>query len=580
MRRLKISKRIQNEQWLNALPDDAVAVAEEINIGIARIIAERIKAIGELTPSDIKKLTNSLQYLGADYKKITKLIAEQSEQGQRAVNKALKQAAEGSDEFARLFYAAKGLAPRTYQSDMYLHRLVNAMAKQTGAQFSNLSQTLVYKINNRTLSLRQMYTRAIDKAIYEVQSGTVDYHTAMRKTVKELSNSMRYVHWESGHTRRLDSHVRQNLIDGIKQLQTEMLDYHGEQFGSDGVELSAHAICAPDHLAVQGRQFSNEEFYKLQTAQDFEDIKGNEYKAIKREIGNWNCRHVHFPIIIGISQPVNTEEQLEEMAQNSRKQYDNTQKMRVLETRLRQLKNQRLALSASGDDLEARRVQRQINLKQKEYREFCQKHDLTPQPERARVPDYRRISVVDKVRKNGIIESRSENMGTAVKIDRFTPCLVDTSSGKIVDTQYSLATTEDLKIIGWNFNWSNSDLRNSEIYKLTLKGDNKIQGLVALNNFKKDNAVYVKLAESAPHNIGKNKKYDGVGGHLFAIAIKKSMERGYGGFVFMDAKNIELVEHYRKTLGAVHIGGVHPYRMYIDEDNAQKILNYYTLEEN
>lgn len=170
-------------------------------------------------------------------------------------------------------------------------------------------------------------------------------------------------------------------------------------------------------------------------------------------------------------------------------------------------------------------------------------------------------------------------MGTAVKIDGFTPCLVETSSGKIVDTQYSLATTEDLKTSGWNFNWSDSDLRNSEVYKLTLKGDNKIQGLVALNDFKKDNAVYVKLAESAPQNIGKNKKYDGVGGHLFAIAIKKAIERGYGGFVFMDAKNIELIEHYHKTLGAVHIGGVHPYRMYIDEDNAQKILDYYTLEE-
>ena len=232
-------KKIQNEQWLNALPEEAVSVAEEINIGIARIIAERIKEIGELKPTDVKKLTNSLQYLGADFKKITKLIAEQSEQGQRAVNKALKQAAEGSDEFAEILYGARGINARTWQNDPYLHRLVEAMARQTGAQFTNLSQTLAYKINERTLSLRQMYTRAIDKAIYEVQSGTLDYHTAMRKTVKELSNNMRYVHWESGHTRRLDSHVRQNMIDGVKQLQSQMLDYHGEKFESDGVELGS-----------------------------------------------------------------------------------------------------------------------------------------------------------------------------------------------------------------------------------------------------------------------------------------------------------------------------------------------------
>ena len=386
-------KRIQNEQWLNALPDEAVSVAEEINIGIARIIAERIKAIGELTPSDVKKLTNSLQFLGADYKKITKLIAEQSEQGQRAVKKALKQAAEGSDEFARLFYAAKGLAPRTYQSDMYLHKLVDAMAKQTGAQFSNLSQTLAYKINNRTLSLRQMYTRAIDKAIYEVQSGTVDYHTAMRKTVRELSNNMRYVHWESGHTRRLDSHIRQNLIDGIKQLQTQMLDYHGEQFGADGVELSAHAICAPDHLAVQGRQFSNEEFEKMQNGLDFEDVDGNEYKGFPRPIGQWNCRHIKFPIIIGISKPAHSEEQLKAYAENSREKYSLTQQQRAMETKLRQLKTERLAASAAGDEFEAKRIQKKINEQQAAYRQFSAKNNLLYDTRRASVEGYRRISV-------------------------------------------------------------------------------------------------------------------------------------------------------------------------------------------
>ncbi len=572
-------RKIQNEQWINALPKEAVNVAEEINIEIAKVIAERIKEIGELSPADIKKLTNSLQYLGADFGKITKLIAKYSDKGQMAVVDALQKAAEGNDEFANIFYSAKGIAAHTWHTDPYLHNLVEAMARQTAAEFTNLSGTLAYKIDDKTITLRQMYTRAIDKAIYEVQSGTVDYHTAMRKTVKQLANNMRVLQWESGYTRRLDSHIRQNLIDGIKQLQQEMLNYHGERFGSDGVELSAHAISAPDHVTVQGRQFSNEEFFKMQTGQDFKDIKGNGYEGFARPIGNFNCRHISFPIIIGVSQPVYTDEQLEQMAQNSRKQYDNTQKMRAIETKLRQLKNQRLALSASGDDLEARRVQRQINNKQKEYREFCQKHGLTPQPERARVPDYKRISAVDKNENGGIIKMRRDTMGTAIEIDNFTPCLVEISSGKIVDTQYSLATLEDLKTTGWNFKWFDSDLRNSEIYKLTLKGDAQIQGLVALNDFKKDNAIYVKLAESAPHNIGKNKKFDGVGGHLFAIAIKKSIERGYGGFVFMDAKNIELVEHYRKTLGAVHIGGVHPYRMFIDESNAQKILNYYTLEE-
>ena len=402
--------KIQNEKWVNALPEEAVSVAEEINNEIAKVIAERIKKIGELSPSDVKKLTNSLEYLGADFQKITKLIAKYSGKGQMAVVDTLKQVADESDEFAKTFYSAKGIAARTWHTDKYLNTLVEAMTRQTLAQFTNLSQTLAYKIDDRYLPLRQMYSRAIDKAIYEVQSGTVDYHTAMRKTVRELATGLRVkdsslvvdpetgevkLHWESGYSRRLDSHVRQNLIDGVKQLQSQMLDYHGERFGADGVELSAHAISAPDHLPVQGKQFSNEEFDKLQNAMKFKDVKGNEYEPIKRPIGQWNCRHVRFPIIIGISEPVHSEEQLKQFAENSEKKYDLTQQQRAMETKLRSLKNQRLAAFAAGDELEAKRLQRKINEQQTIYRRFSEKHDLYYDRKRASVEGYRRISVKD-----------------------------------------------------------------------------------------------------------------------------------------------------------------------------------------
>ncbi len=408
--------KIQNENWINALPEEAVKVAEEINIEISKVIAERIKAIGELSPSDVKKLTNSLQYLGADFGKITKLIAKYSDKGQMEIVDMLKEVADSNDEFANVFYSGKGIAAVRWQEDTYLRSLVEAMARQTIAEFTNLSQTLAYKIEDRTLSLRQMYTRAIDKAIYEVQSGTVDYHTAMRKTVKQLSNNMRLVKWESGYSRRLDSHIRQNLIDGIKQLQTEMLNYHGERFGSDGVEISAHAISAPDHVAVQGRQFSNEEFYKIQSAIDFKDVKGKKYKAFARPIGQWNCRHVRFPIIIGISEPAYTEEQLKEFAENSKEKYDLTQRQRAMETKLRQLKIERLTASASGDELEAKRIQRKINEQQAIYRNFSNKHNLLYDTKRASVEGYRRISVKDTNVKN-LIEIKSNNLEIAVKSD-------------------------------------------------------------------------------------------------------------------------------------------------------------------
>ena len=186
---------------------------------------------------------------------------------------------------------------------------------------------------------------------------------------------------------------------------------------------------------------------------------------------------------------------------------------------------------------------------------------------------------IDNSEKNGIIETEVKQEMNLV-IDKFTPCLEDTETGELVPTVYEKATKKELsELQGWNFNWLDKDLKDSEIYKLCIVGDNNIQGLVAITDYQKDMAVYVNIAESAPHNLGKGKKYSGVGGHLFAIAAKISYDKGYGGFLFMDAKNIELVEHYRNTLGAVLIGRPHPYRMFVDEENAIKLLNTYTFEE-
>ena len=85
--------------------------------------------------------------------------------------------------------------------------------------------------------------------------------------------------------------------------------------------------------------------------------------------------------------------------------------------------------------------------------------------------------------------------------------------------------------------------------------------------------------ESAPHNLGINKKFDGVGGHLFAIAIKLSYAMGFNGYIFFETKNMGLVEHYSEKFGASRIPTkLHDYRMEINEVNAQKLLEQYSLE--
>jgi len=83
--------------------------------------------------------------------------------------------------------------------------------------------------------------------------------------------------------------------------------------------------------------------------------------------------------------------------------------------------------------------------------------------------------------------------------------------------------------------------------------------------------IFLYLIESAPFNFGKPKLYEGVPGNLVAFACKESRDKGYEGFVSFFSKT-KLIDHYEKTLGAVHVGG---HRMVIYTDEANKLINRY-----
>ena len=167
-----------------------------------------------------------------------------------------------------------------------------------------------------------------------------------------------------------------------------------------------------------------------------------------------------------------------------------------------------------------------------------------------------------------------------IVIDKLTPCLVELGTGMVHQTTFSVAKDTELRNLqsaGWNFDWTDEDLAYCNVYKLQIEGDSEIQGLVAAEVVR--GAVYIHLAESAPHNQPHSKKYDGVGGHLFAIAIKLSLAMGFGGYVYFEAKNLELVEHYSASFGARLLRTrIHEYRMEIDEESAQKLIEKYTVE--
>ena len=104
-----------------------------------------------------------------------------------------------------------------------------------------------------------------------------------------------------------------------------------------------------------------------------------------------------------------------------------------------------------------------------------------------------------------------------------------------------------------------------------MKGSNAIEGLLAYKP--DDNSVKIELVENNEKNIGSGGEYKGVGGHLFAEAVKESCNLGYNGYVWFVSKT-NLIEYYKKELGA-ELVVAKTGTMRIDESAAAKLYRRY-----
>lgn len=172
-----------------------------------------------------------------------------------------------------------------------------------------------------------------------------------------------------------------------------------------------------------------------------------------------------------------------------------------------------------------------------------------------------------------------------VFIDELTPCLTDNISGEIVETEVIRIKRKSFlskynKGTGWYVNWSDL-LEENEVYAIVVKGTVSIQGLVAVRLDDVMKSSFITWMVAAPYNNPEKcevKRYNGVGGHLFAVAAQRSEESGFGCAISGFAANKELMEHYCKTFNAEAICMLHPYQIFIPEESGKKIREVYNYE--
>ena len=166
-------------------------------------------------------------------------------------------------------------------------------------------------------------------------------------------------------------------------------------------------------------------------------------------------------------------------------------------------------------------------------------------------------------------------------VDELVPCLKDTKTGEILPTVVTSVDTKSLKGYnkrnGWYVNWQQLSKEGCEVYSVKIKDSDVIEGLIALK--REPNAIYISWAVNAPHNspFSANKKYTGVGGHLFAIAAEEAMKHSNGN-MYAFATDMDLVDYYVKEFNAEYIGILHDYHVVWDKYACKRLLEVYNYE--
>lgn len=397
-----------NDNAIDMMIQPIIDRQEKINVFVLTSIANKLREIGTLSPSDIKRL-KLLVFLGTDIKLMNQELAKLAGLQVRDTKDVIKRVAIDANLDAKPLYDYRHKSFIPYEKNTKLQEYVRAVGKQTSQIFTNISKSkatgfLIRDLKNPTKlkfhSIDDTYKSVVDEAIQSVKSG-VDYRVAMRRTINQLLDSgVRRISWDSGYTQRLDTAVRRNILEGIRAINQLIEDEHGKKIKADGKELSAHINCALDHEPFQGHTFSNEEFEKLQNNEGFTDINNQSFLSVDRVIGQYNCRHIARSVIIGVSKPRFSQEQLQKMIENNHKgytfpngkhitMYECTKIQRKLETKIRYAKEEQMTLKELGDIEGARTARLKVLKYTKELEKFSKDCKLKVQKDRLTVPGYR-----------------------------------------------------------------------------------------------------------------------------------------------------------------------------------------------
>lgn len=398
-----------SEEQIELLVERLIERINKSNEIFLRNIGSSIKEIKTLTPTQAQQLVQILKY-GGNYDELVREIAKYTNMNIKDIDEIFSIYAEKDQMFYKRFYDYRNALFMPYQENMALRTQTMALANITKQAMYNFTRNnaIGYTINGTFYNLKDTYNKLLDEALLNVGQGKQAFDQAMSGILKDIGGSgLKYLDYESGRQIRLDSMVRMNLKDGLRNLHNEMQQIYGKEFDADMVEISVHSHPALDHL-MQGHQFSIEEFNKLQNGEEAKDLNGKIYtldhdgNGSFRPISMYNCYHTVFYGIIGVTKPEYTEEELQNIIDENEKGfeyenkhyslYDGEQLLRKVELELRRSKDTQILARSSNNVELVGEMQSRITQLTDKYRDILKASGLKSKFERARVSGYKRVA--------------------------------------------------------------------------------------------------------------------------------------------------------------------------------------------
>lgn len=359
-----------DDERIEAAVDVFQSRLDRVKAKYLRLVGEHIAKIGKLDSESVS-IIEQLRKMDVNMRTIEAELAAALRMDARDVDALLKAAAKSVYGDAAKFYNQPA-----FKDNFMVNTILTGQSVVTQGALSNLSQTRL---------VSKAYRQAVDDAVTAVQTGAASYNTAIESALREVAGDGLRVRYPSGATRRVDTAMRQNVLDGVRSINQRIAQQVGTEFDADGVEISAHMDCAMDHLDIQGRQFTKAGYEQMNS-------------MLARPIGWYNCKHFAFPIVIGVSSPSRTDAEIEELREQSAKQitidgvtktrYDWTQEQRRIETAVRYQKDAATIAKAAGADDMVRNAESQIAALRKQYYHVSKAAGIPTQYDRMKVAGY------------------------------------------------------------------------------------------------------------------------------------------------------------------------------------------------